>query len=1060
MHTWLASVVASEPAQFLLDNVADAVIAVDAELNIRYWNQAAESIYGWQAADVLGRSSAEILKVIRYLDGSESAHVLQIVSAEGVWRGEVVQRHRSGCSLIIDAAIHLLRNPAGETIGMVGVNRDVTTRHKLEEGYQAALAEAEQAYKVAREHARWAEESRALAESLIDAAPVGFAFLDRNLHFQMVNERFAACNGTSVAAHLGRTSREVVPVIADALEGLVQQVLTTGEPIIDLPISGEGFGPPWEGKHWLETFYPVSTPGGQLLGVGVTSVEVTELKRLGLDLARSRMQLAGIIDSAMDAIITVDERQQIVLFNQAAERLFGVHAADVIGTALDRFIPAAHRESHRAFIKAFGRTGAPAGYRENPQAQMMALRADGTTFPVETSISHLSLNDATLYTVILRDVSERVAAEQQLRASEANLRAVFDNTAQSFILLDQEHRLVLWNRLAYERALAVNGKALAAGASILEYSVPALVPAMRESLARAARGEPVHVEYCLGTAERPLWLSFDYIPVRDGSGAMLGTCITTLDITDQREALAALSRSEERFRALVAGTSDTIALLDGEMCLRYASPAWERTLGYPVAAWLGRSPFDLIHPDDVQEARRGLAALLRGEPEPRQVTVRLRHRDESWVWAEVGGSDLRDHPAVEGIVLTIRDVTERKRLAAQLIQAQRMDSIGRLAGGIAHDFNNLLTALTGYIELALDSLPADSPIREDIVEAQRAAERGSGLTRQLLAFARRQTIAPEPCALNDLIGDMERLLRRLIGADIALVTRLAPDVGVVVVEPSQIEQVLVNLAVNARDAMPDGGTLSVETARVHLDAAAARRLPTLRPGTYVRVTVSDTGVGMDEHVREHLFEPFFTTKGKKGGTGLGLATCYGIVAQHGGAIDVISQPGAGATFQIYLPQSPTPAPTAIATSTRPLRDGSETVLVVEDDAAVRMLAVRVLRQHGYTVCEASDGQEALDVLAQGCTVNLVLSDVVMPRLGGRELLTRLHLEHPDLPVVCMSGYTNDGGLTEKLRSGRGGFIQKPFTSGTLLRVVREVLDLAAPGRLPAAGTPPFTRIHK
>ena len=1049
MHTWLTAVTASEPAQFLLDHIADAIIAVDADWQIRYWNQAAAHIYGWEASEAVGRPSTDVLAVVRYLDRSDEAQVVARIGAEGVWRGEVVQRHQDGRELIVESAVHLLRNPAGATIGMLAVNRDVTARHRLEEQRQAALAEAEHAYHVAWEQARRAEESRALAESLISAAPVGFAFFDRELRFQVVNERFAACNGASVEAHLRRTSQEVVPAIADALEALLQQVLSTGTPIVDLPISGEGFGPPWEGKHWLETFYPVSRPDGQLFGVGVVSVEVTELKHLELDLARSKMQLAGIIDSAMDAIITIDDRQQIVLFNQAAERLFGVSAADVIGSPLDRFIPSELREAHRAHVEAFGLTGSPTGHREQPQAQLMALRADGSTFPIETSISQLNLDGATIYTVILRDVSVRFAAEQQQRASEANLRAVFDNTAQSFVLLDHDNRVVLWNRLAYERTLSANGKALVAGASILEYAVPALVPGMLDSLAKAARGESVHVEYRLGTPEHPLWLSFDYIPVRDASGAIIGTCITTLDITDQREALAALTRSDERFRALVAGTSDTIALLDGDTNLRYASPAWERTLGYPAEAWLGRNPFELIHPDDQPEAQRALDALLRGEPEPHQATLRLRHDDGSWIWGEIVGTDLRDHPAVEGIVLTIRDVTERKRLTAQLIQAQKLESIGRLAGGIAHDFNNLLTALGGYIELALDGLPADAAARDDLAEAQRVVERAAGLTRQLLTFARRQVFTPQPCALNELIADTERLLHRLIGEDIALTTTLAPEVGVIMADPGQIEQVLVNLAVNARDAMPRGGTLSIETTCVRLDGAAAGQLPDLPPGTYVRIAVSDTGVGIDEQLREHIFEPFFTTKGPTRGTGLGLATSHGIVAQHGGAIDVVSQPGAGATFMVYLPLVQAPAPRSPEEQTLPVRGGSETVLLVEDDAAVRALAARILRSHSYTVLEAGDGVEALELIAAQPTLHVVLSDLVMPRLSGRELVVRLRAERPELPIICMSGYTHDAGLPDELRYLHVRLLHKPFNASALLHAIRQTLDEApADQRLP------------
>jgi PAS domain S-box-containing protein len=1120
---------------------------------------------------------------------------------QGVWRGEVVQHHRDGRPLIIEAATHLLHDAAGALVGMVAVNRDVTVRHALELERSAALAQAQQAqqrlallsdaslalshtldveaalaamadlivarvadwcivdlydsagapqrvvlaaaspeqralatalrqsaveppsgderaaqivtsgpdvsspyrsllqslaaaaliaaplqadgrslgrlilartaadqpfsdddrtlaeelahratlaitatqlHQAACAAARRTDESRALVESLISAAPVGFAFFDHELRFQVINERFAACNGQSVAAHLGQAIRDVVPEIAAVLEPLVQQVLASGEPITDLPISGDSFGPPWQGKHWLETFYPVVTPAGQLIGAGVVSVEVTDLKRLGLDLRRSQLQLSGIIGSAMDAIITVDENQQIVLFNRAAERLFGVAAAEVLGATLDRFIPADIRDAHHDHIKAFGTTGVPSGHRANPQAPLTALRVDGTSFPIETSISQIVVDGSTLYTVILRDVSARVMAEQQLRASEANLRAVFENTAQSFVLLDQEQRVVLWNRLANERAIAVTGKALVAGASILDYTVPALILALQASLARAAQGEPVHVERSLGTAERPLWLAFDYIPVRDSAGQVIGTCMSTLDVTAQRIALDAITRSEERFRALVAETSDLIVLLDGELTVRYASPAWERVLGRPIADLIGHNPFPLIHPDDQPLARQALDTLLRDKLEPIQAAVRLQHARGGWIWAEVVGTDLRDHPAVQGIVLTIRDITERKQLTAQLLQAQKMESIGRLAGGVAHDFNNLLTAMSGYVELALDSLPQHLAAHADLIEVQKAVGRAAGLTRQLLAFARKQAIAPQACALNDLIMDMDRLLRRLIGEDIILTTALTSDLGPVMVDPGQIEQVIVNLAVNARDAMPNGGTLTIQTANITLDARATRRMPSLHPGDYVLLAVKDTGLGMDEQVREHVFEPFFTTKGPERGTGLGLATCYGIIVQHGGAIDVISQPGAGTTFVIYLPQTRVAIHRATAPHTLPPLNGTETVLIVEDDGAVRALVARVLRDHGYAVLEASDGLEAMQLIAAQSAIHLVLSDMVMPRLSGRELVARLRAERPRLPIVCMSGYTNDARIPEELHDRHVQLIHKPFAPATLLQVIRETLDRA------------------
>lgn len=1194
MNTWFPATAAIPPAGFLLEHIADAVIAIDAAGYIRYWNQAATAIYGWKPNDVLDQLIEDIIPVEQYLGGGNQSQTLSEIQKQGVWRGGVIQHHRDGRRLTIEAATHLLRDSEGSVQCLVAVNRDITARYALEEERRLALIEAQLAqqrfalladaslalsrdsksglttlaslvvaniadsclvvvfdangtssqitaagsvkqelivpalaetladplwqgvnelqvisrddhspaassillkamggstmlvvplhsddrhlgylfvaratttnqfhvddctlfkelaqraalsisvirlHEAAQRAVRDAEESQALLESLISAAPVGFALFGLDLRFQVINERLAACNNHTVEAHLGKTLSEVVPMVGAAVEPLVQHVMATGEAIVDVPLVGADLGPPWVGKYWQETFYPVRTRTGQMLGVGVVSVEVTNLKQLELDLAHSQGQLSGVISSAMDAIITVDEQQQIVLFNRAAEQLFGVPAESAIGSSIDCLIPVEYRETHRSHIEIFGQTGEVGGHRLSSQKPLTALHANGSIFPIETSVSQIVVNGTKLYTAILRDVSARLEAEHILRTSEANLRAVFDNTAQSFVLLDLEHRVVLWNALANHRALATTGRPLVVGASILDYTYPSHVAALQDSLAKAASGEAVHVEVSLGSAAQPLWLAFDYIPVRDSFGQIIGICISTLDITMQRIALESIIRSEERFRALVAETSDLIVLLDADLTVRYASPAWERMLGYSVDQWYGRNPLVLIHPEDQPQVEGALSALLTTDHWSDNVTLRLQHAQGHWIWVEVVGTDLLAHPAVQAIVLTIRDITERKQLTAQLLRAQKMESIGRLAGGIAHDFNNLLTAMIGYIGFALDSLPPDIPAYDDILEVQKASGRAAGLTRQLLAFARKQAITPQACDLNNLIIDMERMLHRLISEDVTLITSLSPNLEAVLADPGQIEQVVLNLVVNARDAMPHGGVLRIETTNVQ-SADLVHKVPNLEPGGYVLLSVSDTGIGMDDHTREHLFEPFFTTKGPEHGSGLGLATCYGIIAQHNGAIDVISKPEAGSTFNVYLPQATKkiqPAEDQLAPAH--FADGGETILLVEDDPAVRGLVGRLLRARGYTVFEVGDGEAALaSITEMHPPIHLVLADVVMPRLGGFELAARLQTMGLDLPVIFMSGYTNHTVVTANINNQ---MIYKPFTAASVLHAVRATLD--------------------
>ncbi|HWQ15082.1 MAG TPA: PAS domain S-box protein, partial [Roseiflexaceae bacterium] len=502
---------------------------------------------------------------------------------------------------------------------------------------------------------------------------------------------------------------------------------------------------------------------------------------------------------------------------------------------------------------------------------------------------------------------------------------------------------------------------------------------------------------------------------------------------------AALRESEERYRLITDHASDLIAVFDADGRFVYASPAHRRLLGHEPADLLGVRGLDLVHPDDLEAIARATEELrARGEA---RSTFRYAHADGSWRWLEASAVQ-RSREGAPYVVSVARDVTERRRLEAQLLHAQRMESIGRLAGGVAHDFNNLLTAITGYSELALADLPPHHPVAAELAEIQRAAERATRLTRQLLAFGRRQIMEPRTLNLNDLILETDRLLRRLIGEHIELATLPAPDLWLVRADPGQIEQVLINLAVNARDAMPAGGKLTVETQNVVLDDAYARRHAGVVPGPYVMLAVSDTGAGMPPEVLAHAFEPFFTTKEAGRGTGLGLATCYGIVKQHSGNIWVYSEAGRGATFKIYLPRADTAAAElALAAEPALAPGGSETVLLVEDEPAVRELAARVLRAHGYTVLEAAHGDEALRVAAAyDGHIHLLLTDIVMPQLGGTALAAQLLGSYPHMRVLYMSGYTDRAMWRSGELEAGAALLQKPFTPTALARKVRDVLD--------------------
>jgi two-component system cell cycle sensor histidine kinase/response regulator CckA len=501
-----------------------------------------------------------------------------------------------------------------------------------------------------------------------------------------------------------------------------------------------------------------------------------------------------------------------------------------------------------------------------------------------------------------------------------------------------------------------------------------------------------------------------------------------------------LRERQDWFRMLLENGSDIILTLDRSWLIGFASPSLPHVLGW-TPDQIARKPLEeFLHPGDVDAVRVALAVTVRRSGFGQPIAFRFRHADGGWRSLEATGNHPRDWPGKEHIILTARDITARERLEGQLRQAQKMEALGRFAGGVAHDFNNLLTAIQGYTSLLMNDVGPADPRREDLEEIRKASERAAALTRQILAFSRRQVADPEPVNLNGVIREMERLLPRLIGEDIVLESALDPGLDAVHADPRQLEQVIINLVLNARDAMPHGGRLLVQTANEFLNENDSRVGPDLPPGPYIRLTVSDSGTGIEHDIQGKIFDPFFTTKAPGQGTGLGLATVYGIVKQSGGHIGVESAPQRGATFQIHLPrieglhldQSP-------RLCLQPGPRGSETILLVEDEEAVRLFANKALEKQGYTVLEARHGRDALDRLAEHSgPVHLVITDIVMPEMGGSELALQMAREHPEVPILFLSGYS-DGELTVRGLGQGGAFLPKPFTSDGLARKVREVL---------------------
>ena len=543
-------------------------------------------------------------------------------------------------------------------------------------------------------------------------------------------------------------------------------------------------------------------------------------------------------------------------------------------------------------------------------------------------------------------------------------------------------------------------------------------------------------------------------PITNECGRVIGFVAVQRDITERKRTEAALQESERRYRTLAEAAHDSIFIVDRSRRIEYQNEAAKARFGLLGVDTTGKRLDEVFPPDTASRMDHQLSTVFttgeRQLVEERFTTPTGDMWFETWLVPILEGSNVL---AVMGVA---RDVTKRKMLEQQFIQSQKMEAVGHLAGGIAHDFNNLLTAILGYSELLEDRLNDAPDILADVQEIKKAGERASRLTRQLLAFSRKQPMTRQPVDLNGVVGDVQKMLGRILGEDIDL-SVLQGDVPEVMADPSQIEQILLNLAVNARDAMPKGGSLTIATANADIDAAFVQRHPGATPGRYASLTLRDTGSGMSEEILAHVFEPFFTTKPQGKGTGLGLSTVYGIVKQNAGYVTIDSRPNDGTCVTVFWPvrDGASASETSNAQSVSRALDGSETVLLVEDEPGIRSLMRKTLEPYGYHVLEAHDVSEAKDLAAKADHIDLLLSDVVMPGLNGPDLAQRIVRLQNRIKVLYMSGFPSV--LSDQDRA-RVAFLAKPFTPLALVRKVRECLDCRTASQEASQGSAPVERL--
>jgi PAS domain S-box-containing protein len=763
-------------------------------------------------------------------------------------------------------------------------------------------------------------------------------------------------------------------------------------------------------------------------------------------------QLAAIVESSDDAIIGKTLDGVVTSWNKGAEKIYGYGENEVLGKPVSMLVPPEHDDDTRQILARI-RSG-----EHIERCETVRRTKDGRRVQMSLTISPVRDTEGRVVgaSTIGRDITEHKQAQERLAESEAKYRIVADNTFDFEIWIDPQGRYVYASpsceRLTGYSAEDYIGDPGLARRIVHPDDLELFDCHIRDShdrrLALEAEWRIVHKDNSIR------WISHACQPVFSGNGGYLGARGSNRDITARKHAEQALRESEQRYKLLLNSVTDyiyTVKVEDGRPVSTIHGPGCAAVTGYTSGDYLADPELWLrmICEPDRAAVLEQVATILAGET-AQPVEHRILHRDGSLRWVRnTPVSHYDQQRRLIGYDGLVSDITERKRaeeeqakLWQHLQQAQKMEAIGRLAGGVAHDFNNLLTVINGYCELGMVRLKKGDPLHSDLEEIHSAGMRAAELTQQLLAFSRRQVAQPRVLNLNDQVRDAEKMLERVIGEDIELVCVLDPALGRTKADPVQIHQILMNLVVNARDAMPSGGKLVLGTENAEVDSRYAAGHWTLEPGSYAVLSVTDTGIGMNEEVKSHVFEPFFTTKPAGKGTGMGLATVFGIVQQSRGYITVYSEPDRGTTFRVFLPRaSDSEAEEVRPSRSETRRGGDETILVVEDQQAVRSLTCALLRSVGYHVLEAANGGEALLACeSHRGPIHLVITDVVMPQMSGPDLLSRLRLLRPEARSLYMSGYPEEIGLRSESLEGVVDYLPKPFGVDRLAGKVREILD--------------------
>jgi two-component system cell cycle sensor histidine kinase/response regulator CckA len=1051
--------------RLITENIHEVIWTMDFDLRFTYISPSVSCISSFTPEEIIQKMPLKDIlppetftmfkNMLTETLAEEESGKVDAVKRQNVF--EVYLTRKKGGPIWLEISANFNRNENGRPFEILGIARDITKRKETEE----ALLESEKRYRM-----------------IVDNSRDSIWTMDLNLNFTYLSPSIEKLTGYTLEEFKQiPLHKQLTPASMALVEKIIVEEFAPEEsrrprnPNVSYDIEVENIRK--DGSLlWEEVIVSFNRDeNGKPLGILGVSRDISERKKAQAAIQASEERYRLIAENMDDVIWTIGLDLRFIYISPSCTHVTGYTPEEAKNMSINELLtPASYAYATKRLAEelALEASGQPVDRQRYITIEVEAIHKEGHTFWLEISGTFIRNTDDSIKEILVvgRNITGRKKVEIALQESEKRYRMIAENMSDiiwtidfnlQFIYVSPSNSRITGYTAEEMRQIPLN-KILSS-----ESFAQAQETLSRE-LAAEAGSDPIDpnrsrtLELEVYHKNGPtVWLEITATFNRDENGKAMEILAVGRNITERRRIEKALEESEQRYRMIVENMHDLVWTMDFDMNYQYVSPSETRVTGYTPQEVMSSPLEQQITAESYARALAILAEELEreqnGEPaDPhrnRIFDVEMNCKDGSTAWAEITATFDRDEKGkAVGIMMIGKDISERKKaqeekdkLEQQLIQAQKMETIGRLAGGVAHDFNNMLNVILGYAELTKLRLPADSELTQYILEIEKAACRSRDITSQLLAFSRKQIIAPKMINLNKLIAQSQKSIARLIGEDIDLNFFPGNDLSMVSFDPSQFEQILMNMAVNARDAMPDGGKLTMETSNIHLDATYCQNHLEFTPGHYVLLAVSDNGIGMEKDILQSIFEPFFTTKEVGKGTGLGLATVFGIVKQHEGFINVYSEPGQGSTFKIYLPASTATEETTEEIPREELTIGTGTILLVEDDDMLRSMITQMLEMAGYSVIATANPQEALPLCENNDTrIDLLITDVVMPGMNGRELRDRIKIIRPDVKVLFMSGYTSNVIVHHGVLEQGVNFLQKPFSMNILARKVGEMID--------------------